>query len=91
MPSEPDFGEGFESTIDRGDGGDVNSGVCVSTFLGGIEHSGILFGCCYWHDAVDVAQLSRERKDSPVSFYSRILFDYLSVISAGASEDEREG
>ena len=38
------LGEGFQSAIDRGEGGDVDGGVGVSAFLGGINHGTILGG-----------------------------------------------
>ena len=42
--------ECLERTIDGGNGGDIDGRVCVATLLGGIEHGGVLFRCCYWHD-----------------------------------------
>ena len=45
------LGECLECTINGGQGGDVDGGICIATLLGGIEHGGVLFRCCYWHDA----------------------------------------
>jgi len=70
------LGKSFERTTDGSEGGDVNGGVCVTTFLGGVEHSGVLCWCCNWHDALEVAQPLRDGKVSPLSIGVHILFGF---------------
>jgi len=63
------FGKGFESTVDRGERGDVDRRISVTAFLGGIEHGGILFRSCDRHKARWVADCVPGRKS--VYFWGR--------------------
>jgi len=50
------FGEGLESTVDGGQGGDVDGRIGVAALLGGIEHGAVLFGSGDRHDGMCVTK-----------------------------------
>ncbi len=41
--------KGFEGSVNRCDGSDVDGWVGVVALLGGVNHGFVLFRRCYWH------------------------------------------
>ena len=59
------FGKSAERTVDGGERGDVDGGVGVAAFLGGVQHGAVLRGSCDWHNGVLVSK--RRADDKPES------------------------
>lgn len=56
------FGKRTKTTVDGGDAGDVDGGIGITTFLGGIKHGTVLSRSCDGHGGELVVSIGQSDK-----------------------------